>query len=238
MVNPPAVPGMTRETPGLPAGAPGSALPFDTTEVRWFGEGSMPAEVVDWFTESGAHGYLEIRQDAYLPATSPSVGRKRRNFGPFEVKTRSGTGTTFQLTEGLLGRIEEWRKIVSTMTHHRLPTMRWWRVHKVVITRTFHHLGSGETHEVPYGDTSVPGCDIELAEVTIDDVEAWTFAFEAWGILEQRRILLEAAAMALLASTGVPCPTLYTLDASMGYPEWLAYNDSRIRHQSNPVPHR
>lgn len=195
---------------------------FDTTEIRWFATGSMPLEVVAWFTQSGTRGTLEIRQDAYLPAGTPTVGRKRRNHGPFEIKTRLGLGPAFHLDGQLSGRIERWRKVISTRPHLPRPSRQWANVHKVVVTRTYHVGRAAMLVEVHRGDTSVPGCDIELAEVTVNDVEAWTLAFEAWGPEGEQRRILEQAATAFIADTGLPTFVTSQLTVDMGYPAWLA----------------
>lgn len=211
-------------------------MPFDTTEVRWFGTGRMPADVLNWFTRSGSHGSLEIRQDAYLSTGSVSIGRKRRNHGPLEIKTRRGLGATFALGNVLVGRIEEWRKIVSPGLHLPRRSRRWVDVHKVVVTRTYQQEPTGGLVEVLRGDMSLPGCDVELAEVAVDDTEAWTLAFEAWGPGEQQRSILHASADLFLAGTGLPADISNRLPVSMGYPAWLAQNRSGDRNSTRPPP--
>ncbi len=213
--------------PSLPddsAGQPVPEMPFDTTEVRWFGTGRLPADVLDWFTKSGSHGSLEIRQDAYLSVGTVSIGRKRRNHGPLEIKTRRGLGAKFALGNLLVGRIEEWRKIVSPGRHLPRLSRRWADVHKVVVTRTYQQEPAGGLVEVLRGNISLPGCDVELAEVAVDDIEAWTLAFEAWGPGEHQRSILRASADQFLAGAGLPLDISTRLTINMGYPAWLAQN--------------
>jgi len=212
--------------PDASAVRPVPEMPFDTTEVRWFGTGSMPADVLNWFTKSGSHGSLEIRQDAYLSTGSVSIGRKRRNHGPLEIKTRRGLGATFALGNVLVGRIEEWRKIESAGRHLPRLSRRWADVHKVVVTRTYQQESTGRLVEVLRGDMSLPGCDVELAEVAVDEIEAWTLAFEAWGPGEQQRSILRASADQFLAGAGLPLDISTRLTINMGYPAWLAQNTS------------
>lgn len=92
------------------AAAPSSA--FDTTEVRWFAAGSLPASYVEWFSSSGG-ATLEVRRDCCLVDPSHDIGRKRRNDGPFEIKIRMGSTSIVGLWEGLRGRLERWQKTVG-----------------------------------------------------------------------------------------------------------------------------
>jgi hypothetical protein len=225
--------------PSLPDAKSGQhvrRMPFDTTEVRWFGTGRMPADVLNWFTKSGSHGSLEIRQDAYLSTGSVSIGRKRRNHGPLEIKTRRGLGATFILGDVLMGSIEEWRKIVSPGWHHPRRSRRWADVHKVVVTRTYQQEPTGGLVEVLRGDMSLPGCDVELAEVAVNDTEAWTLAFEAWGPGDQQRSILYSSADRFLAGAELPADISNRLTVSMGYPAFLAQNRWGNMNSTRPPP--
>lgn len=196
--------------------------PFDTTEVRWFASGLMPRPLVSWFTLSGRRGTLEVRYDAYLESDSSDLGRKRRNRGPFEIKTRRGFGDTISVNDRLAGRLEEWRKVIAATPPATTPADRWSEVHKVVLTRTYHVSTRGAMVEVAFGDLSAPGCDIELAALTVEGVTAWTFALEAWGPSALRSSLLQRSADAFIADTGLPVSVTSQLTIDMGYPEWLA----------------
>jgi hypothetical protein len=94
-------------------------------------------------------------------------------------------------------------------------------VHKVVVTRTYHETRPGVLVEVHRGDTSVPGCDIELAEVTVNDIEAWTLALETWGPEGEQHRILERAAASFIGETGLPGSSAARLTVDMGYPAWL-----------------
>jgi hypothetical protein len=206
------------------------STPFDTTEVRWFASGPMPRPLVNWFTLSGTRGTLEVRYDAYLAGTSSGLGRKRRNRGPLETKTRLGVGAKVSLDDRLDGHLEEWRKVITTTSPPPTPTDLWAEVHKVLLTRTYHASVRDAVVEVAYGDLSAPGCDIELAAVAVEGVAAWTFALEAWGPPALRSSLLQHSANVFVAETGLPASVTSSLTVDMGYPEWLAQTVWRDHH--------
>jgi hypothetical protein len=197
------------------------SAPFDTTEVRWFAAGPLPDALVQWFAASGEPTLVETRRDAYLAAGSHGVGQKRRNYGPFEVKRRLRYGEFVHLSDALTGRLEEWRKLVEIQP---VPTAgdRWADVNKVVLTRTYRLRSDGQVVRARERDISVPGCDIELASVSVAGIDAWTFAFEAWGPSDRRRDVLDQAADLFIVASGLPAELTSHLSADMGYPEWLA----------------
>jgi len=63
--------------------------------------------------------------------------------------------------------------------------------------------------------------DVEVAGVTIDDVQWWTSAFAAFGPPETRREALLASWQALVATAPCPEPFEPRTARAMGYPEWL-----------------
>lgn len=196
--------------------------PFDTTEVRWFADGALPDSLAEWFTKSGRWTELEIRRDAYLVDRSPDVGRKQRDQGPFEVKTRRGRSGVLHLPGGLRGHLEEWRKHIAGAQPPPTPDERWSDVHKVVLTRIYQHDPDDQVAEIETRNPLVAGCAIELASVAVSDVRAWTFALEAWGPDDRRRSLLEQAAALFVRTSEFPPGFTSRLTADMGYPEWLS----------------
>jgi len=50
---------------------------IDTTELRWFVPGPLPADTCRWFT--GATGVPEVRCDTYLIDGDGDIGVKRRS---------------------------------------------------------------------------------------------------------------------------------------------------------------
>lgn len=205
-------------TPGWEYASFAPAIPFDTTEVRWFAAGNLPDSLVDWFIRSG-RATLEVRHDSYLVDGSHDAGRKVRNHGSFEVKIRTGSHGFLHLGNGIHGRIEEWQKSVGLQP----PTAESWvEVGKVVLTRTYQPGPKDGLSEVRERDMLIPGCDVELATVSVGDTKAWTFAFEVWGPGEQRHRILSETASRFVETAGLPPELASWLTCDMGYPEWLA----------------
>lgn len=206
---------------GLPSTEP---APQDTTEVRWFGSGAIPASVREWFSDPAHPASVELRRDAYWMQASHDIGLKSRDNGPLEIKLRRGSRGNFEVIEGVPGRIEEWRKVpvVMPLGIDSIGNWRWSEVHKRVATTTFVPDSSGGVVPIHHPHLAPAGCDVELAAVKVDDTAAWTFAFEAWGPADERLGLLERSWEAL-CRLGSPVPMeLGRLEQTAGYPEWLA----------------
>jgi hypothetical protein len=197
-------------------------LPWDTSEVRWFGAAVLPDRFVDWFTDGGHSAVVERRRDAYRVSPAHDIGLKRRDNGPLEAKVRIGPAVHSTLDNGFSGRLEEWRKYAVDEPRGE-TTWEWSEVTKVILTRTYGLDEVGAVQELTDPDLASPGCDIELASVSAEESVAWTFAVEAWGQADTRRRLLGGALVALAEQTSpIPSAFLEDLDRSMGYPEWLA----------------
>lgn len=195
---------------------------FSTSEVRWFARGPVPAAVSAWFSTPGVT--VEVREDEYRIDGSPDIGLKRRDHGRLELKLRSGTSGRIELGGGLSGRIERWGKITD-VDERDAPGDRpgaWVEVRKAVLTRSYLLDGNGQVEPARSPDTSVTGCDIELASVTVGEITAWTFALEAWGADEEARIgALWGAWRAFEGETPLPEELGEVLEENLGYPEWL-----------------
>jgi hypothetical protein len=202
---------------------PAGVKVLDTSEVRWFAFGALPPQLVEWFT-TDRNADVEVRTDTYRHDPSHALGVKRRNGGPIEVKVLHSRRGRLQLGRGVGGRVEEWRKIVPGDTpENELPESHQWRgVHKVILTCTYAPLATGGAKLVDRSETNGTGCDIELASVSVEGVEAWTFALEAWGPVPVRRALLESSLAALFGGSQPPQELTTALIGDMGYPEWLA----------------
>ena len=181
---------------------------LETLELRWFAPGRIPNPAVSWFEASAPHVEVEERIDSYLMIGRPDIGVKRRDSGPLEVKVRRCTGRRMSVGDVLVGHVEEWHK----QTRDRSPAAgeRWLDVHKTVITYPFRLAGAGGL---------VAGCDIELAAVRAEEVEAWTLAFEASGPRSDRMSVLRSAMEQFLAD--LPAGIAAALDLEAGYPAWL-----------------
>lgn len=203
---------------------PAEAVVLDTTEARWFVAGTVPAPFVDWFSFSGRSAIVEVRSDTYWVDGSPDTGLKHRGHGPLELKLRRGRGPELSVGPNASAVTEEWRKIWPADDTPGIPgpTGVWSEVDKAVLTRTYHLRAESGVSPDDERDMTVPGCDIELASILIKDMEAWSFALEAWGSETERWAALQGALSAFRRETPIPNAFLQCLSADMGYPEWLA----------------
>ena len=201
-----------------------SVAVLDTSEVRWFSGGSPPPAVVDWFTLSGMAGTLEERIDTYQLHRLHDIGVKRRSRTALEVKVRRDIGDPLTIAPGLSAPFEEWRKWSPRLGDPMSPSpdTPWIDLEKTVLTRTF-MLGDEEIEgPASHDDDSLSGCDVEVAAVTVAGLDAWSFAFEAFGPKMSRRSAIAAAWTALVDASGVPEGLESHFTFVGGYPEWLA----------------
>ncbi len=195
----------------------------DTTELRWFAREPLPPEVSAWFTRDGRSGALEERCDSYRLDGRSDIGVKARFQETLELKVRQSVGARFTPALGLAGRLENWRKWSPAddlvETDH---DARWIDVHKRVIKRRFSTRGEELVYAAATDSLVRSGVDVEVAEVTVGGIEAWTFAFAAFGPIDGRRDALGACWLALAAGPVLPRLIGSFADPSRGYPEWLA----------------
>ena len=198
---------------------------LDTTELRWFVPGPVPPDVDALFR--GSTSVCEQRCDTYLLDGPDDVGVKRRSRELLEVKVRQTHDGRMQLGEGLDGQLEVWRKWspVEGLVGDG-SVRRWVDVSKSIVKRRFSMDGS-EVGSAPSASVASAGCDVEVAEVTVGAMRAWTFAFEAFGPQSTRRDSLLAAWQGLLEATVRPEALHLCAGRSMGYPEWLAESATR-----------
>jgi len=142
-----------------------SPLVLDTTELRWFIRGSLPAEVAVWFT--GSTGVLEERIDTYLLDGRDDVGVKRRFRQTLELKIRQLLDERIEFGDGLAGPLEVWRRWspAEGLVEHVVDE-RWVDVHKSVVKRRF-LLNGTEVAFSPVVEATGAGCDVEVAGVTV-----------------------------------------------------------------------
>ena len=194
----------------------------DTTELRWFADGPLPSEVLDWLTDRGSAGALEHRADTYRVDDRADVGVKHRSLRTLELKQRLAVRDILELEPGLAGPIEEWRRWSPAGDRVTVGTDDiWLEVRKRTYKRRF--IGDATetrwTSDIPIGVVS--GCDVEVTSLTIGEVESWTFALAAFGPAERR---VDALVMGWNAIRGPELPDgfIEQLRLSCGYPEWLA----------------
>ena len=190
----------------------------DTTELRWFVPGPLPAEVRNWFT--GSTGVVEVRRDSYLVDDRVDVGIKRRGGTTLELKVRQRVESLVDLGDALAGPLEWWRKWTPAEDLVEIPTSgRWIDVDKSIIKRRFSPNGT----EVAF--TTDPGvdpvCDVEVASVSAGGIDAWTLAFAAFGPPPGRRENILAAWRTLRASADTSGVSI-AVGSATGYPERIA----------------
>jgi hypothetical protein len=192
----------------------------DTTELRWFVPGPLPADISVWFT--GSTGVAEERCDTYLIDARREIGVKRRHRETLELKVRRSLDGPVDLGGGLTGSLEVWRKWSPADDHvEDCAGGLWIDVQKSVVKRRFSPDGT----EVDFSsDTQVTGagCDVEIAGVTVGADQWWTFAFAAFGPPPTRRDDLLASWDALNAPRPCPEPFGPRTGQALGYPEWLS----------------
>ena len=183
-------------------------------------QGALPHDIGAWFT--GSTGVREERCDTYLLDGRGDIGVKRRFRQTLELKVRQSLDGWIDLGDGLAGSLEVWRKwspaeaLVADGSGG--PSVD---VCKSIVKRRFSMDGT----EIAFSSDAQlagAGCDVEVAEVTVGTVQAWTFAFAAFGPLASRRDTLLASWQALVAATPCPEPFGPRTVRAMGYPEWLA----------------
>ena len=200
----------------------------DTTELRWFAEGPLPTDVHAWFAHGGSAGFVEHRSDTYRMDGRFDTGVKRRFGETLELKVRRSIGEQVVLSAGLAGRLEVWRRWspaeCMVVRGHNVP---WVDVEKTVVKRRFSIDGEELPLDPEARAQTGAGCDVEIAAVSVADVEAWTFAFAAFGPIEGRRDALVASMRALVADGSQPDRFGPFFGLSSGYPKWLALVASR-----------
>jgi len=192
-----------------------------TSEVRWFFDGPLPPSVLTWFVGPGS-GLVEDRCDTYRLDRQIDTGVKRRFRTTLELKLRLDRPKP--LVIGCLdGSLEVWKRWSPADDRVRLDEATVWvDVDKTVIKRRF----DGEGREVALSEAdramTGDGCDVEIAAISVNSLQAWTFALAAFGEPGRHEAFLACAWAAL--ATDRPRNDEFELDRrhSCGYPEWLA----------------
>ncbi|MBN2308682.1 MAG: hypothetical protein JXR94_06900, partial [Candidatus Hydrogenedentes bacterium] len=188
---------------------PAESAPFASTELRWFGRGSPPEGLDKLFRDVPAPA--EWRCDYYVAGTGEEVGIKWRE-GTLEIKRRMGIVRTDDASLEGLGTAERWEKRSYGPREEPDPDgppggLTWIPVCKSRRQLKFRCGAGGAVERLADPDERVPGagCCVELTRLRAglgQDVEFWTFAFEAFGDGSEQLAALKRAAYAVREDIG------------------------------------
>jgi hypothetical protein len=201
-------------------GHQGSISALVTREVRWFREGPLPAEVLEWFTRS-ATLRTEWRVDLYdVKAAEDGIGRKQRDTSTIDSKVRVSTIQDVPLAPGLTGHVEDWLKISRPLGTVATGISNPVEVRKRLHTRSFSLDGNADA-----------GCEVELAEIRAGSRQAWSLCFETFGRPEHREDALRAGVEQFVMDTSRPDGFEFTQDSCLAYPDWI----TRLALETSPA---
>jgi hypothetical protein len=193
-----------------------------TTELRWFFDGPLPADVRSWFMPNGV-GLLEHRCDTYLLDRRLDVGVKQRSRQTLELKLRTGLPEPASIADDVNGRVETWRRWSPA---DRLLAMVgdtvWVGIDKTIVKRRFGTDGQEQLLSESTRAMTGEGCDAEIAALSANGREAWTFAFAAFGRPDTHCDLLRTAWRSLVMRQARPDRLRLLIGCSYGYPEWIS----------------
>lgn len=196
---------------GLPISETGVLV---SREVRWFHEGALPDELIDWFTEGGEVGLRESRADTYdMAQARRGIGLKYRGGQSYDAKHLMSTQGPLMLG-GFVGQIEDWLKVshpIGGPQGIEEPVV----VEKQIFTRRY-VLGGETIEEVSQG------CDVELSSIRFCGQSCWSFALETFGHPSRRGQALQGGLAQLLEDIPLPEGLVIASDVSSGYPRFLA----------------
>lgn len=215
-------------------------------ELRWFGAGDRPAELVallDAITDGARFAQTETRRDVYLPVIGrDSIGIKLRGgedgSGKFEIKMLGGREPDDWISGGARGRAETWRKIgwpfvgdalgEGPLTAPELgrAEVEKQRRHWLLLTD-----GANPPRAMDPAQWLETGCQIELTRLRLIDPDdgrlGWTLALESFGPDDTTRTHQLRAAFRFLFSDYVGGDL--DMNACKGYPRWILDRISETR---------
>lgn len=199
---------------------------MDSSEVRWFAPGPMPADVLTWLTRLSTITVVEERCDTYLLHGIEGLGVKYRNQSVLEVKRRHSTAADIELGPGMRAPFERWQK-----WHPEKLDVAWsgpdisrLDVHKLVTKATFTlNAGAIVPTELP-DDLSQPHCSVEVASVVVNGVPSWTFAFEALGPMDMRRRMVQRTWQTVSSKSLPDLGLIGRLEVAAAYSDWLEHD--------------
>lgn len=212
---------------GETAGFSGQSGVLVTREVRWFFDGAIPPEILDWFQSAARPIQREIRVDTYdLAAARRRVGLKVRSSAVFDSKLLVTVDPDVELGFGMRGHVEDWMKITEP-AHDDHPHITGIRIEVVkdLLTRRY------ELDSPAMGEPA--GCEVELASITAGAAQAWTICFETFGPPDAIGDAFDLGVLTFLAETPLPEGFQLVADRSWSYPEWLVRREMAGRLASD-----
>ena len=207
-------------SPRLDQDLPGVSVDL-TTELRWFFDGLLPADVRSWFMPKGV-GLLEGRCDTYLLDGRLDMGVKQRSRRTLELKIRTGLSEPASVADGVHGSVETWRR--WSPADHLLSLdddAVWVDVDKMIVKRRFGTDGQEKLLSESTRTMTGEGCDAEIAALSTNGRESWTLAFAAFGPPDTHRHSLRTAWRSLSMRQAPPDRLQLDIGRSYGYPEWI-----------------
>jgi len=198
-----------------------------TAEVRWFFDGPVPSEIGQWFCRGDMLSSATPREDFYLRFPAPLGLNVKLREGRLEIKSLLQTIGARRFAPDAAGTVQLWEKRTggdaAVTEFERLRTgapALWIAVRKGRTLRKFTCNGEALA-EVPAGTVFLAeGCNVELTHLTVEGMDYWSLAFEAYGDPSQvEESLLRVAAHVLSPPAGPPRPL--PAGHSCSYPEWL-----------------
>lgn len=178
---------------------------FATTEIRWFFQGEIPAEVQESYEAPALlpHAHESERIDYYLwwPGND-RMGIKLRE-GNIEMKHLKTPVKRSRFADHVRGYIGKWQKWSLTLQQlpqdlNEEPWGSWWiplKKHRQL--RKFGLLAHNDITEINDDRQCETACEWELCQIYHPDTDKlwWTVALEAFG--EQQEYLLNVTAQKL-----------------------------------------
>jgi hypothetical protein len=183
-----------------------------TREVRWLYHGPLPRPIFDWFIPSANSG-SEFRSDLYDFASAMNgIGRKHRGTSTLDTKFRVDASPAVELAAGLTGIVEDWVKISAPLNGSKEEGLAHpFRMDKRLYTRRYF---LDRAHDA--------GCEVELADIRAEGVEAWSLCFETFGSPELRAETFRTGIDQFVAETVLPSNVEFDADSSLSYPDWIS----------------
>ena len=198
---------------------------FPTAEVRWFYEGTVPLEVLDWFHQGELMPIVQPhRLDYYLAHTDDSLGIKLRE-GMIEIKQRHRGYGMIRLHDRVSGVVEHWRKwgfkladLDGNFPWIATADSSWIGVHKDRKVRQYLVDHNRQVVALPSIGYPEQGCNLELTAISIKGETWWSLCFESFGDEDTICETLTQVAKYTLVATK---PPLLDNKHTFSYPKWL-----------------